>query len=119
MRSVDMRGSIGVRGDKRAECDASTCSHLMNPRPVRARARAASKGPASALLNDLIFDLANRPGFSGWLFKAIGMTGDVPHIPLPVRLKEVKDKQAVSEQLELGEHAQPAAGEHLPLRDHH
>jgi len=54
----------------------------------------------TVVLNDLIFDLANRPGFSGWLFKAIGMTGDVPHIPLPVRLKEVKDKQAVSEQLE-------------------
>jgi len=54
----------------------------------------------TVILNDLIFDLANRPGFSGWLFKMIGMTGDVPHIPLPVRLKEVKDKQAVSAQLD-------------------
>lgn len=52
------------------------------------------------ILNDLIFDLANRPGFSGWLFKAIGMTGDAPHIPFPVRMREVKDKEAVSEQLE-------------------
>jgi hypothetical protein len=52
------------------------------------------------ILNDLIFDLANRPGFSGWLFKAIGMTGDEPHIPLPVRLREVKDKQAVGAQLD-------------------
>ncbi|MEI9949959.1 MAG: hypothetical protein WDO74_13505 [Pseudomonadota bacterium] len=52
------------------------------------------------ILNDLIFDLANRPGFSGWLFKAIGMTGDEPHIPFPVKLKEVKDKAAVSAQLE-------------------
>ena len=54
----------------------------------------------TVILNDLIFDLANRPGFSGWLFKKIGMTGDIPHIPLPVRLKEVKDKQAVSAQLD-------------------
>jgi hypothetical protein len=53
----------------------------------------------TVILNDLIFDLANRPGFSGWLFKAIGMTGDAPHIPLPIKLREVKDKQAVSEQL--------------------
>ena len=53
----------------------------------------------TVILNDLIFDLANRPGFGGWLFKAIGMTGDAPHIPMPVRLKEVKDKHAVSEQL--------------------
>jgi hypothetical protein len=52
------------------------------------------------VLNDLIFDLANRPGLSGWLFKAIGMTGDEPHIPLPVKLKEVEDKQAVSDQLD-------------------
>lgn len=52
------------------------------------------------VLNGLIFDLANRPGLSGWLFKAIGMTGNAPHIPLPVMLKEVKDKQAVSAQLD-------------------
>jgi len=54
----------------------------------------------TVVLNDLIFDLANRPGLSGWLFKMIGLTGDEPHIPFPVKLKEVKDKQAVSEQLE-------------------
>lgn len=54
----------------------------------------------TVVLNDLIFDLANRPGFSGWLFKVIGMTGDEPHIPLPIKLKEVQDKQAVSDQLE-------------------
>jgi hypothetical protein len=52
------------------------------------------------VLNDLIFDLANRPGFGGWLFKTIGMTGDEPHIVFPVKLKEVKDKGAVSAQLE-------------------
>ena len=42
------------------------------------------------VLNDLIFDLANRPGFSGWLFKALGMTGDKPHIVLPVKLRQVE-----------------------------
>jgi hypothetical protein len=52
------------------------------------------------VLNDLIFDLANRPGFRGWLFEAIGMTGNEPHIPLPIRLREVKDKRVVSAQLE-------------------
>ena len=54
----------------------------------------------TVILNDLIFDLANRPGFSGWLFKALGMTGDEPHIAFPVKLKEVKDKDAVSAPLE-------------------
>jgi hypothetical protein len=54
----------------------------------------------TVVLNDLIFDLANRPGFSGWLFKMIGMTGDAPRIPFPVKLKQVTDKAAVSAQLE-------------------
>jgi hypothetical protein len=52
------------------------------------------------ILNDLIFDLANRPGLSGWLFKTIGLTGSEPHIPLPIKLKAVQNKQAVSDQLE-------------------
>src|SRR5450432_4818192 len=58
----------------------------------------------TVILNDLIFDLANRPGFTGWLFKLIGMTGTEPHIPLPVKLKEVHDKNAVCAQLERWAH---------------
>jgi hypothetical protein len=51
------------------------------------------------ILNDIIFNLANRPGLSGWLFKSVGLTGDEPRIPLPVRLREVKDKRALSAEL--------------------
>lgn len=59
-----------------------------------------SRGGTTLVLNDLIFDLANRPGLSGWLFKAIGMTGDAPHIPPVVRFREVKDREALRAQLE-------------------
>ena len=52
------------------------------------------------VLNDLIFDLGNRPGFIGWLFKTIGMTGEEPHIPAPIKWREVKDKAAVATQLD-------------------
>jgi hypothetical protein len=52
------------------------------------------------ILNDIIFNMANRPGLSGWLFKAIGLTGDEPHVAFPVRIREVKDKGALSAQLE-------------------
>jgi hypothetical protein len=52
------------------------------------------------VLNDLIFNLANREGLRGWLFKTIGMTGDRPHIPPPVRMREVEDKEALRGQLE-------------------
>lgn len=52
------------------------------------------------VLNDLIFNLANREGLTGWLFKAIGLTGDEPHIAAPVRWREIKDKRALRAQLE-------------------
>lgn len=52
------------------------------------------------VLNDLIFDLHDRPGLVGWLFKKIGMTGDHPHMPKLIEKRQVKDKAALSEQLE-------------------
>src|SRR5450432_3244232 len=63
-----------------------------------------SASGTTVVLNDLIFDLANRPGFSGWLFKLIGMTSTEPHIPLPVKLKAVHDKNAVCGQLDRWAH---------------
>jgi len=53
------------------------------------------------VLNDLIFNMANRPGISGWVFKAVGLTGAEPHIAAPVRMRQVKDKDALRDQLEL------------------
>jgi len=52
------------------------------------------------ILNDLIFNLPNRTGFTGWLFKTIGMTGDRPHLPPLVKIREVKDSHALRAQLE-------------------
>ena len=52
------------------------------------------------VLNDIIFNLKSGPGFVGWLFKKIGMTGDTPHIPPPVKMRQVKDAGALSKQLE-------------------
>jgi hypothetical protein len=52
------------------------------------------------VLNDLIFNLANRPGLSGWLFKKLGMTGDEPHIPKVIKMRQVKDEKLLRAQLE-------------------
>jgi hypothetical protein len=52
------------------------------------------------VLNDLIFNLPNRRGLSGWLFKKLGMTGDEPHIPPVIKLRQVKDERALRAQLE-------------------
>jgi hypothetical protein len=52
------------------------------------------------VLNDLIFNLANRPGIRGWLFKKLGMTGDEPHIPPVIKLRQIKDERLLRAQLE-------------------
>ena len=59
-----------------------------------------SEGGTSLAVNDVIFDLKNRAGLSGWLFKVVGMTGDEPHLPAPVKLRRVKDEAALRAQLE-------------------
>jgi hypothetical protein len=52
------------------------------------------------VVNDLIWNLDDRPGFGGWVLGALGFTGDGPRIPPIVELKAVKDKNALRAQLE-------------------
>ncbi len=52
------------------------------------------------IVNDLIWNLDDRPGFGGWLFRVMGFTGAEPRIPTVVELREIKDKAALRGQLE-------------------
>jgi len=52
------------------------------------------------IVNDLIWNLEDRPGVGGWLFHMLGFTGAEPRIPAIVELREIKDKQALRAQLE-------------------
>jgi hypothetical protein len=52
------------------------------------------------VVNDLIWNLDNRPGFGGWLFGVMGFTGSEPRIPTIVELRAIKDKDALRAQLE-------------------
>lgn len=52
------------------------------------------------IVNDLIWNLDDRPGFGGFLFRILGFTGSEPRIPTIVELREIKDRQALREQLE-------------------
>ena len=63
-----------------------------------------SGGNTTLILNDIIFNLANRPGLSGRLFKAVGLTGDQPGIPIPIKMRQVKDRAALKAQLERWSH---------------
>lgn len=52
------------------------------------------------IVNDLIWNMANRPGMSGWLFHVMGFTGNEPRIPGIVELREIEDKSELRAQLE-------------------
>ena len=59
-----------------------------------------TKSGTTLIVSDLIFNLANRPGISGWLWKTTGMTADEPHVPPLIRVRRVNDKDAVHAQLQ-------------------
>jgi hypothetical protein len=53
------------------------------------------------VLNDLIWNVHNRPGFGGVFFRALGLTGPEPKIPRVIKLRAIKDKQPLRTQLEI------------------
>jgi len=51
------------------------------------------------VLNEIVWNVPDRPGLGGWLFRLAGFTGDAPKIPTFVALKSIKDKPALAVQL--------------------
>jgi hypothetical protein len=56
------------------------------------------------IVNDLIWNVNDRPGFGGWLYKMLGFTGSDPKIPKIVVRTAIKDKAAVRKQLRAWAH---------------
>ncbi|MEO8924605.1 MAG: hypothetical protein ABI330_17545, partial [Caldimonas sp.] len=56
-------------------------------------------GRTTLVLNDLVGNIRNASGFGGWMLQAMGFAGEEAHIPTPVKLTLVKDKEAVRDQL--------------------
>jgi|SRR5215207_1226408 len=52
------------------------------------------------VVNDLIWNVPNQPGIGGWLFHAMGLSGDQPLIPFVVKLHSIRDRAAVRHQLQ-------------------
>lgn len=52
------------------------------------------------VVNDLVWNVGHRPGFGGWLYRVMGLTGPKPQIVSVVRMRKIKDKSAVCTQLE-------------------
>jgi hypothetical protein len=51
------------------------------------------------VLNDLVGNIRDATGFSGWFLRMMKFAGDEPHIPSPVRWKLVRSKAQLREQL--------------------
>jgi hypothetical protein len=52
------------------------------------------------IVNDLIWNVPDQPGIGGWLFHAMGLSGDHPLIPFVVKLHSIRDRSAVRHQLQ-------------------
>jgi hypothetical protein len=58
-------------------------------------------GPRGSLLvADMVLNLRRAPGLLGLLFHVLGFSGDRPKLPTPVRLRVVRDRRALRNQLE-------------------
>ncbi len=59
-------------------------------------------GPRTSLVvADVVLNVPHGPGLPGLLFRLLGFTGDRPALPAPVRLRVLRDRGALREQLEL------------------
>jgi hypothetical protein len=59
-----------------------------------------SASGTTLVVNDLLWNVPDRPGFGGWLFRVAGFTGAEPKIPGVVVRNAIEDRQAVKAQLE-------------------
>jgi hypothetical protein len=64
------------------------------------RALVRSGPRVSLLVADLVVNTPRAPGLAGLVFHLIGLTGDRPRLPPPVRLRVVRDRRAVRGALE-------------------
>lgn len=84
-----------------ADFGDSTVSFVVVPgtREKEAALLVKSTGGTTLVVNDLIWNLEDRPGFGGWVLGALGFTGETPKIPPVIRIGAVKDRRALGEQL--------------------
>ncbi len=59
-----------------------------------------SDGRVSLVVADVVLNVPDGPGVSGLVFRLLGMTGPTPRLPLPVKLRVLRDRGALRGQLE-------------------
>lgn len=51
------------------------------------------------VVNDIVANIRDVHGFSGWMLKLMGFAGDEPHVPVPIKMMLVENKKALAAQL--------------------
>lgn len=51
------------------------------------------------ILNDLVGNIRDASGFSGWFLRLMGFAGEEPHIPFPIRRAMIESKGQLRDQL--------------------
>jgi len=51
------------------------------------------------VLNDIVGNIRDTTGISGWFLRLMGFAGDEPHVPLPVKVAMIDNKAALAAQL--------------------
>ena len=51
------------------------------------------------VLNDIVGNIRDSSGVSGWFLRLMGFAGDEPHVPLPVKAAMIDNKAALAGQL--------------------
>jgi hypothetical protein len=74
------------------------------------------------VLNDLVGNMGHESGFGGWFLRMMGFAGDEPHIPKPVKLVLIEDKEALRVQLLAWAELEPLkrilVSHGVPIEDH-
>ena len=51
------------------------------------------------VLNDIVANIRDERGIGGWLLRRMGFAGDEAHVPAPIKLMLVKDREVLCVQL--------------------
>jgi len=58
-----------------------------------------SEDGLTLILNDLVGNIRDARGFTGWFLRLMGFAGDEPHIPMPIRRAMIESRGQVRDQL--------------------
>lgn len=58
-----------------------------------------SREGTTLVLNDLVANLRDESGVAGWFLRLMGFAGDEPHIPGPIRMRIVENRERLRGQL--------------------